>query len=81
MQVIYTDLDSGWQMVREGTTLREVRDNGDETFILSNLAPLETVEYHGSEVDKRTGGQYLVLSINGAYPNDVVECESFRIIA
>lgn len=77
MRLTYVDLDTGWEMVREGDELREIRD-GDVAHTLA-VAPIRSLEFHEAEVDKATGRTFYVLTINDNYPNDVVECESFRI--
>ncbi|MFC7504224.1 hypothetical protein ACOACQ_19005 [Nocardioides sp. CPCC 206347] len=77
MRLTYTDLETGWEMVRQNGELREIRD-GEVTNVYP-VAPIESITLFGHEIDKQSGQTYYVLTINDDYPNDVVECETFCI--
>lgn len=79
MKLTYSDFETGWEMIREGDSLHELRDGEvTHTYVTS---PLRSVELHDIEVHQSSGQTYYVLTINDDYPNDVVECLSFRVTA
>lgn len=78
MQLTYTDFETGFRHVWDGDTLTCIGDEGEQRFE-QPVEPLASVAFAFLDVDKSSGQQIIVLHVNGATPQHLLEVIDFTV--